>query len=468
MESPAGPRVVEYFERLAAAYSADDLYGVLDYYEVDAVEQSRTTDARENPRLIRDRFGGNRADFIQRIQLVLVGNSEALRLRERPEVGDFEAVVALMAGGSIARETVFVDAVTLEQSLRSSPEVIDHYADLYRRYALAWSAADTGAVAELYAPEAVLRDPAIGELLTGVDAIAATSDGGSFEEVTVAGVEDRDDPDAGPALYLDPVQFGHDPGRAVAVYRSITEDGCRGFVGVRWEVVDGLIEIEDRFVEAGTLDRCYGGDPPTGWWTGLEIPGPRDQVVTGVVETESGRSIEIFNGTDHLEGLVRHGFDRFVQAGLAEPLVDSVTFEPTRRCEGVSGRVIRDEAGRRDVVLCIFEADLCRDAECASRSVAAEAGMMHELAHAWMLDQTDGATEQRVLELSGRAVWNEDGVAWQDRGVEYAAEAMAWGLAAEELGLVRLGRPPCEELAAVFRVLTGTEPLEGRGDCAGP
>ena len=116
-------------------------------------------------------------------------------------------------------------------------------------------------------------------------------------------------------------------------------------------------------------------------------------------------------------------------------------------------------------MLCIFEDGLCDDPNCASPSPGAEAGMLHELAHAWMLDHLDDATRQRVLGVSGRSVWNDAGVAWVDRGVEYAAETLAWGLSVEKLPLVRLGRPPCEQLTAVFEVLTGIAPLREQQDC---
>jgi hypothetical protein len=84
--------------------------------------------------------------------------------------------------------------------------------------------------------------------------------------------------------------------------------------------------------------------------------------------------------------------------------------------------------------------------------------MLHELAHAWLLDHAGDSTRAEVLVLSGREVWADESVPWVDRGGEYAAEVLAWGLADEVIGLERLGGPPCEQVAAVFQLLTGRMP----------
>jgi hypothetical protein len=145
--------------------------------------------------------------------------------------------------------------------------------------------------------------------------------------------------------------------------------------------------------------------------------------------------------------------------------VDSVTFEPTRGCEGVFGRV-GEVAGSRDLVLCIDAADLCGDGEtCGAPPLAVRAGMLHELGHAWLIDHADPATRDALLRLSGREAWSDDVVPWADRGVEYAAEVIAWGLSDEALALSHLGSPPCEQVQASFVLLTGVDPPLDGGRC---
>lgn len=73
-------------------------------------------------------------------------------------------------------------------------------------------------------------------------------------------------------------------------------------------------------------------------------------------------------------------------------------------------------------------------------------GILHELGHAWLLDHADQELHAKVPDSSGRAVWADEGVAWIDRGVEYAAAVLSWGLADEAIGLERLGDPPCGQL----------------------
>jgi hypothetical protein len=84
--------------------------------------------------------------------------------------------------------------------------------------------------------------------------------------------------------------------------------------------------------------------------------------------------------------------------------------------------------------------------------------MLHELAHAWMIDHVDDETVQELLVVSGRTTWDDQTVPWIDRGVEYAADVVAWGLLEEGLPMVRLGAPPCVELARAFAVITDSSP----------
>lgn len=127
-------------------------------------------------------------------------------------------------------------------------------------------------------------------------------------------------------------------------------DGCVHDLALRWVVEDGLIQEEDRYQDVETFRRCASDGLPTGWWSGLGLPGPSDRVVTGFLRTPTGREIPVHNGTARLQDLVQWGLQRFAAAGLVE--LDSVTFEPSRSCVGVSGRV-GDAGGARDLFICM-------------------------------------------------------------------------------------------------------------------
>ncbi len=122
-----------------------------------------------------------------------------------------------------------------------------------------------------------------------------------------------------------------------------------------------------------------------------------------------------------------------------------------------------DDGSSRNVFLCMYEKDLCPSTgDCTKQALSARATVLHELAHAWMIDRVSDATRAGLLELSGRKTWGDDNVPWPERGVEYAAEVITWGLLDDVIPMVRLRTPPCEELAAAFELLTGAPSKNGQ------
>ncbi len=460
---PWGGEAVAYFDELSHAFSEDDVYGILDFFAPDALVEYRTDHFRGAARTAPDLLQGNRADLSRDLLEVYLSAAAAVTLLRLPDSGDFGAAVAELRDGLITRETLFVDTTSLQRSLRTSPDVVAEYEDLYWEYAAGWSSRDSQRLAALYAPDASFHDPLSGVEVHGRDDIAQLPHDEVVRWTAVPVGPAASPPAESPALFLDPVRYGHDPQRAIGIYQVDRDDGCSHRLAVRWEVADGLIVDERRFVEVESFRRC-ADDLAEGWWTGLTPPGPRDQVVTGTVRTPSGQSVAIHNGTPRLEQLLEWGLQRFAAAGLVEPRVDSATFEPTRRCAGVFGRV-SETAGSRHLVLCVYDGDLCTAEGCETPALNIRAGMLHELGHAWMLDHTDASTRSRLLALSGRTAWSDDGAVWAERGVEYAAEVLAWGLADEPLRLVQLGEPPCRELMAAFELLTGSRPSPTSGGC---
>ena len=222
-------------------------------------------------------------------------------------------------------------------------------------------------------------------------------------------------------------------------------------------MVAGRITNEARFDEVVTSRSCADLVDVDGWWTALALPTPVDTEVSGTVTTPAGRAIAIHNGTPGLVELLSWGLGRFSSAGIAEPAADDVVFEPSRSCGGLSGRVIEDAASRR-LYVCLYEWELCPLlSTCEVPATRARLAMVHELAHAWMIDRVDEDTKDAFMGSWGIDAWNDPGDSWPDRGVEVAADVIAWGLIDDDLSMVRIGSPACDLLAAGYAVLTGAE-----------
>lgn len=465
-EAPWGGEAVRFFDELSRAYTENDFYAVLDFYATYAeVEKWRGDNKGGGP--VSDLLAWNSGDLGLVVQALHLGSREAVALVHWPNAMELGAVVATIDNGLIAKETVFDLAAAQGRSQRATPGVISAYETLYGAYAAAWSSGTSDRLAGLYSADATLRDEVSGITATGLDAITGLPSPGRWVAVTAVDIAGDTAPAAAPPVYLGPAAYGHDPQQALGVYRVENASGCVLQMAIRWLLDDGLIVDEHRYQEVESFRNCAGSVLPSGWWSGLEIPGPRDQVVGGFLRSAGGQEIAIHNGTPRLEELVRHGLERFAAAALAEPRLDSITFEPSRGCDGVSGR-LDDAGGSRRLFLCFFESDLCPSGgSCPAPTRSVRVAVLHELGHAWLLDNVDSATQDRLLELSGREVWREQGVPWSDQGVEYSAEVLAWGLATEALPMVRLGAPPCDELTAAFELLTAAAPLRDAADCPG-
>lgn len=450
-----GVEAVTYFDAWTDAYTRNDTYAVLDFYAPDATIEDRTGVFRDARPSVRTVLRGNTATLTRELVGVFVGAEEALALVLWPDhEAEHGMVHASMSAPYIGSETISQDVASLSRSLRVSPDIAARYEAVMAGAAAARSGSHVDGI---YSPDAEIIDA-----LSGAVGPRAGDRGRASGETWVPAVLGSSPAPGGPALFLDPRVYGADPERAIAVFDVTDADGCSYRAALRWEMADRLVQREYRYPEVETYRACEAAGLVDGWWSDLTPPGPRDQVETGVVATASGAEISIRNGTPALEELIRWGLAQYREAGLGEPRVDSVTFEPTRRCEGVAGRVIA--AGEaRDLVLCVEVGDLCTgSAPCETVALRPRIGMLHELAHAWMLDQTDAATRQGVLDLSGRTRWVDDAIPWADRGVEYAAQVIAWGLADEPVSLVELDRPPCDEITAAYRLLTGQDP---RSEC---
>jgi hypothetical protein len=461
-----GDESVVYFDRLSEAYLANDSYGVLDFYTPDAAIEMWRGDNRGGwpiPELLI----WNSSDLGVVVESVHLGGLGALNLVLWPGSGRRGAVVSTIDDGRITGEVAYEPGAALARSLRAEPITVSTYEEFHMAYASAWSLGDEAGIEALYATGAQVRDDLVGITNADVGTLIDSGEGIVWGPVTVSEALDGGPGFDDLALFLGPSQYGADPGRAVGVFEVTDSAGCEQQVAVAWTIEDGVIVEEVRYREIVSFRSCSASRLPEGWWTGLPLPPPSDQIVTGTVTTPGGHGIDIHNGTKALEDLLAWGFGRYESAGLPEPRMDTVTFQPSRRCEGLSGRVL-DDGNRRELFVCMYESDICTRIErpCETPATAVRVAFLHELGHAWMIDNLTEEMEQNLLEISGRDVWDDHDVPWVARGVEYAAEVLAWGLLEEPLTMVRIGSPPCTELVAAYEAITGNPPPRGSTSCA--
>lgn len=333
-------------------------------------------------------------------------------------------------------------------------------------YREAWSGGDSAAVGALYADDAVVVDSLLGLHVTGRRAI---EDLAQRDHARAASTLRPDDLDGAGAVHLRfPTGFAGDLAGTHELHLALEVDGggCTDRVVTVLRLEDGRIQRERRFHEVGSVRRCGARtDVQRGWWEGPEVPPVLDDRITARIEVD-GQRVTIRSGTPELERLVRWSLERFPAAGLAVPPVQVVAFDaavhPLACPQDRDGGCVTVD-GASAIYVCADPDDVCADATCTAYSPRWRTLLLHELAHAWLAEHVDAATEQRFVELRGLADWDWIGVTWASRGVEQAAEIVAWGLVEDPLPLYRLGPPPCDELADAFQLLTGHASV---GDCA--
>ncbi len=444
-------------------HAADDFYGTLDFYASSAtIDMSRAELSGEVA--VSDRLRWNSRDLNHDVLAVHLDTTGALNLVRWTSNDEPGVVVSSVDEGIISHQTVYDLGGVLARGLRARPGTVSQYEDFYAAYGEAVTNASADDVARLYATDALVRDSLLGIEAIGIEAIITQRSRGMWKDIVATRVGETQDA----AIYLGPADYGQDPNRAVGVYLATDNDGCIHQVAVLWVIEDGLIVAERWFHEIDSFFTCMPENTPSGWWTGQTLPLPRESILTGLLHTSNDQDIPLYNGTERLGLLIDSAILRFTDAGMSEPRVGSVTFEPSRSCARRTGRVIHAD-GQRKVFICIFESDLCPNSEeCDLPSSSVRFAVLHELGHTWILDRVTSETETRLLELSDRETWQGTDVPWADRGVEYAADVIAWGLIEGAIEMVRIGNPSCETLSAAFRLLTAVDPLRSDTDCVDP
>ena len=318
-----GAEAAQYFAGLADAYRENDMYGILDFYTPAAEIEKWRGDIRGGS-LVRDLVKWNSGDLGVDVVSVHLGDEAALTLVQWPNSGDFGAVVSAFDGDRIDHEVAFDLGGSLERSLRASPATITTYENLYDAFAVAWSTGDRSSITALYAAGARVNDVLGFGVRVPFDEIADSTTILRWDPIAASEVFGDSVSIDVPAVFLGPAEYGSDPQRAVGIYRVTDAHGCEYQVAVRWTVEDGVIVDEERFHETESYRECATSDIAGGWWSGLALPTPSDQVATGSVETSDGASIEVRNGTPILVDLFRWGLDRFAARDFPVPRIDAV------------------------------------------------------------------------------------------------------------------------------------------------
>lgn len=363
-----------------------------------------------------------------------------------------------------------------EEGSVSAQRVADRVAAEYVRD---WSEVDFCALRDLYSADATVRDTTYGVDVTGRESIVALADPHSTAAAELQPVADllADDvvamlaaPPEEPAVfvYLDPNQDG-DLAQVLLLQHSLQD--CPGRSAILLQV-DRLHQItaERRFHAIDSVRACGGADViDDGWWTGLQLPGTLSERATGHLETPAG-PVQIRNGTPELEMVAEWALGRFPAAGLPSPEVSVIDFDPYNpRCADLRGYCTWSH-GDAMLVVCADASGIAwtppedHDPSCPQRDCPAAAPsqrhlLLHELSHAWMATHLDQHTRDAFTAHVGATSWDNGSTPWAQRGVERAADTLAWGLSGNPETRLVVGNPDCSTLADSFHILTDADPI---------
>lgn len=137
------------------------------------------------------------------------------------------------------------------------------------------------------------------------------------------------------------------------------------------------------------------------------VPGAPAAPVSELVGDAPG----IYGADPELTTVIEAAMERFNTAGLTLPPLRIYTHPTSEPCQGNTGLFNGDGSETR--------IDLC------SRGTYL---ILHELAHAWEYHTISDTTRQVFLNHTGLEAWNTIDLDWEDRGIEAAAQVIAWGL----------------------------------------
>jgi hypothetical protein len=378
------------------------------------------------------------------------------------------AQVSHIVNGKSVGSQLRSDRIMGELEVRGDPEAADDLAD---RYVAFWNADDPiEADSMLYAPTATIEDSLLGRSVQGSVEIQESVGSGAWPDLPETGVASLG---AWPETVIAPLR---PRGRAVYVSPAGSEFTGATEVRVVLDVYDGFgcpgpmvselgwdgerILWERRFHDLESTRLCFDmADLQPGWWDGITVPEPIRAVTTEpMVWPEREVSVQIANGDANMPGFVRWGMERFAAAGLPLPRVGSVTFlSQDSRCRGYHGFAEGTDSGS-GVILCYTPEQVCSDQACSGWNSAPAHTLLHEYSHVWMDHNLTEEARAGFLAFEGLTQWSDWSDPWPDRGVERAAEAMAYALTER----ITTGCAPggaSHRYLDGFRILIGEEPL---------
>lgn len=166
----------------------------------------------------------------------------------------------------------------------------------------------------------------------------------------------------------------------------------------------------------------------------VQAAGPGERLPASAAASAAAAP-DISGADPELTSAIEAAMDRFDTAGLALPALRIHVHPTTDGCEGHVGLFSEDDAGSR--------IDLC---------TTVTGMILHELAHAWEHHAVSDATRQAFLDKTGLEAWSRSDVDWEERGIEAAAQVIAWGLM--DIPITNPGA--FSDQLAQFELLTGT------------
>lgn len=341
------------------------------------------------------------------------------------------------------------------QHWRSDFDMLDGLVD---RYAAMWRGSSDLDPASVYAADAVISDTLLGKSVSGLTAIDRSVDSGRWPSLGRISIVDLPH-DGGPAVHIAPSdEDWMGPEELGLVIEADDGAGCPGSMAVVLGLDGDRVRWERRYHDIESVRRCEDlAALRPGWWEEIGIP-PAVQEKTGTL-VYGAMEIDVFDGAAELHAFLEWGLARFEDAGLEVPQVDSVTFLDARvDCYQLGGRTTPSGRGAA-ITLCRTRDDICLDDACRHWRARDRQLWLHELAHPWLDAHTGPATRAEVLALVDLPRWSDPDDPWAERGVERAADAVAYGLMDEPVDIASELGVDCEERLATFRILTGTEPF---------
>ena len=366
------------------------------------------------------------------------------------------AVHTTMGPSGADSETIAASLVSWRTQNPAGDERTATLQALAQDYVKAWAMENADSVRALYQPDAAVTDSLAGLTARGAAQIADLADAPAPDGGLGEAVIDRLPDYRGLAIYAAGSPTQDVPFETIAVLMTLgAEDSCpRQIATVLHLSPDGLIQAEGRFHRIDDLQRCQGALPP-GWWDSTVVPEPVRVERTGTLLI-SGMEIGVDNGTPGLEGLILWSFDQFRTHGLGTPTVRRVTFYDNQidKCERVAGLILDDA-----VTLCFGTTGACLASDCTTWETWAKKAVLHELAHAWIDEHLTAEEIKRFQAATAMPTWSDPEHAWGDRGVELAAETIAWAMLDQPIPInPKLGTHTGTELAQYYEILTGRPP----------